>query len=277
MFFTSQSILFALSAFFAATEAQPHRHSHQHGTSKRASGVVTGRGIVYADGNTGMGALAPKLDWSTDWTAWQDNPDNNDLGTFVPQVWGLDYNNGNPQDQFLSAFLKAASGFNKGSTILGFNEPEQLGQSWMTPQTAVENWGGIDALKQSIGAKICTPCPSNGAQTGTSGTGTVTLQYQSGIDQGSQWMSEFLAAAKGKYTFDCLCMHWYGGASNSLAQDQTMIDQQVKDMVSLASQYNINDIVVAEMQRENADQEVRPSSSWVPCHEQLAYALAVRC
>ena len=146
MFFTSQSILFALSALFAATEAQPHRHAHQHGTSKRASGVVTGRGIVYADGNTGMGALSPKLEWSTDWTAWQDNPDNNDLGTFVPQVWGLDYNNGNAQDQcglqpfclspavlpltcapqtVLSAFLKASSGFNKGSTILGFNEPDQ--------------------------------------------------------------------------------------------------------------------------------------------------------
>ena len=88
-------------------------------------------------------------------------------------------------------------------------------------------------------------------------------------------MSAFLAAAKGKYTFDCLCVHWYGGASNSLAQDQSMIDQQMKDMASLASQYNINDIVVAEMQRENANQEVCPSHSCVPCHEQLAYALAV--
>ena len=106
MFFTSQSILFALSALFSATEAQPHRHSHQHGASKRASGVVTGRGIVYADGNTGMGALAPKLEWSTDWTAWQDNPNNNDLGAFVPQAWGLDYNNGNANDHCgLQAFL----------------------------------------------------------------------------------------------------------------------------------------------------------------------------
>ena len=78
-------------------------------------------------------------------------------------------------------------------------------------------------------------------------------------------MSEFLAAANGKYTFDCLCMHWYGGASNDLAQDQTMIDQQVKDMVSLASQYNIGDVVIGEMQRVNGDQEVRPSHSWVPC------------
>ena len=135
--------------------------------------------------------------------------------------------------------------------------------------------GGIDALKQSIGAKICTPCPSNGAVTGTSGTGTVTLQAQSGIDQGSQWMSEFLAAANGKYTFDCLCVHWYGGATNSLAQDQAMIDQQMKDMASLASQYNIDDIVVAEMQRENANQEVRPSHSCNPYYGQLARALAI--
>ena len=135
--------------------------------------------------------------------------------------------------------------------------------------------GGIDALKQSIGAKICTPCPSNGAVTGTSGTGTVTLQAQSGIDQGSQWMSAFLAAAKGKYTFDCLCVHWYGGASNNLAQDQSMIDQQMKDMASLASQYEIDDIVLAEMQRVNGDQEVRPSQSCVPRHEQFLWTLAI--
>ena len=82
-------------------------------------------------------------------------------------------------------------------------------------------------------------------------------------------MSEFLAAAKGKYTFDCVCVHWYGGASNNLAQDQSMIDQQMKDMASLASQYNIDDIVVAEMQRVNGDQEVCPSHYWVPYHEQL--------
>ena len=146
----------------------------------------------------------------------------------------------------------------------------------MTPQEAVANWvyipldmfhdihrltprsqGGINDLKKSIGAKVCTPCTSNGANNGTSGTGTVTLQYKSGIDQGTAWMSEFLAAASGQYTFDCVCGHWYGGANNALADDQSMIESQISEMASLAQQYGIEDIVLAEMQRVNGDQEVR--------------------
>ena len=98
MFFTSQSVLLALSVLSSA-RAQPHGHIHQHGASKRATGVVSGRGIVYADGNSGMGALGGKLTFSTDWTPWQDNPSNADLGTFVPHVWGLDNANGDPNKQ----------------------------------------------------------------------------------------------------------------------------------------------------------------------------------
>lgn len=255
MLFTSQSVFLTLSALLSAIQAQPHRHAHQHATAKRATGVVSGRGIVYADGNTGMSALSPKLDWSTDWTAWQDNPANADLGTFVPQVWGLNNPDGDSEKQFLAAFLAAASKFTHGSTILGYNEPDQVGQSWMTPQAAVDNWAGINALKTSIGAKICTPCPSNGAQNGTSGTGTVTGQYQSGIDQGNGWLAEFLAAAKGQYTFDCVCSHWYGGGSNTVAEDQAMIESQIGEAYALASQYGIEEIVLAEMQRVNGDQE----------------------
>ncbi|CAF9932880.1 MAG: hypothetical protein ALECFALPRED_005400 [Alectoria fallacina] len=255
MLFTSQSLFFALSALFSAAQAQPHGHTHHHASSKRATGVVTGRGIVYADGNSGMDALDGKLTWSTDWTPWEDNPSNADLGTFVPQVWGLNNANGNPELQFLTAFLKAASTFPANPTILGFNEPDQIGQSWMTPQEAVDNWGQINALKTSIGAKICTPCPSNGDQNGTSGTGTVTLEYQSGIDQGSAWLSEFLIAAKDQYTFDCVCAHWYGGQDNDLADDQTMIASQFTELASLASQYGISEIVISEMQRVNGDQE----------------------
>ena len=97
MLFASQSVF--ISALLSAVQAQPHRHAHQHATSKRATGVVSGRGIVYADGNTGMSALSPKLDWSTDWTAWQDNAANADLGSFVPQVWGLNNANGDSEKQ----------------------------------------------------------------------------------------------------------------------------------------------------------------------------------
>ena len=124
--------------------------------------------------------------------------------------------------------------------------------------------GGIDGLKSAKGAKVCTPCPSNGNQNGTSGTGTVTLQAQFNIDQGAAWMSSFLDDAKGKYTFDCLCAHWYGGAGNTLQQDQDMIHGQMAEYASLASQHGIPEIIISEMQRVNPDQEVRPLLPSIP-------------
>ena len=48
-----------------------------------------------------------------------------------------------------------------------------------------------------------------------------------------------------------------------------MIESQIKEYVSLASQYKIGDIVIAEMGRLNRDQEVRflfflsPSSCFI--------------
>ena len=99
MLSTSPSILFAFSALLSAVQSIPHGHGHQHAHSKRATGVVTGRGIVYADGNTGMSALDGKLTWSTDWTPWEDKPSDTDLGSFVPQVWGLDNADGDTEKQ----------------------------------------------------------------------------------------------------------------------------------------------------------------------------------
>ena len=93
---------------------------------------------------------------------------------------------------------------------------------------------------------------------GTSGVGTVTQQFQSGINQGVHWMTEFLNLAQGQYTFDCICTHWYGGAANTLDQDKSMIDAQIKAMADLASQHNIPAVVIGEMGRVNPDQEVRP-------------------
>ena len=125
-------------------------------------------------------------------------------------------------------------------------------------------------MKKSKGAKICTPCPSNGAILGTSGVGTITGQFQSGIDQGVNWMTDFLKKAQGQYTFDCLCMHWYGGTGNSLEADQGLIDSQVKAMADLADQYNIPAIVIGEMGRLNPSQEVCPPSHLPPWRSDYA-------
>lgn len=118
MLFTSSSFLFASSALLSAIHAQPyhgqpHGHTHQHATSKRASsGVVSGRGIVYAWGDTGMDALDGKLSWSTDWSGWEDAGSAN-LGAFAPQVWGLDDASNDCKNFFICASI-------------GFAIPDQL-------------------------------------------------------------------------------------------------------------------------------------------------------
>lgn len=94
MLLISSSFLFVSSALISAVHAQPHGqvhgHTHQQATSKRAStGVVSGRGIVYAYGDSGMQALDGKISWSTDWSGWAD-AQNANLGAFTPQAWGLD-------------------------------------------------------------------------------------------------------------------------------------------------------------------------------------------
>ena len=78
-------------------------------------------------------------------------------------------------------------------------------------------------------------------------------------------MTEFLAAASGHYKFDCLCTNWYGGyGAATLEADQALIEQQIGELVTLADQYGIEDIVLAEMQRPNPDQEVRSSLPLTP-------------
>lgn len=86
------------------------------------------------------------------------------------------------------------------------------------------------------------------------------MQYQSDIDQGIHWLTEFLeaaVAAKPSFTFDCICYHWYGGPTNDLTADENLIDQQIGEVASLADQYGIEDIVIGEMGRYNPVQEVR--------------------
>lgn len=42
-----------------------------------------------------------------------------------------------------------------------------------------------------------------------------------------------------------------------MAEDQSMIENQLSETYALASQYGIEEIVLAEMQRVNGDEEVR--------------------
>ncbi|KAI9066055.1 glycoside hydrolase family 128 protein [Trametes sanguinea] len=117
-----------------------------------------------------------------DWAAYK--PDAADqLGfDYWPMLWGGD------QDK-ISAFESAVtSGF--GTILLGFNEPNEEGQSNLSPVQAAELWMEYIEPKRSLGYKTCSPAVS-------------------ARPNGQQWMQQFLQACSG-CTVDYQCLHWYG-------------------------------------------------------------------
>ncbi|KAG5637051.1 hypothetical protein H0H81_005963 [Sphagnurus paluster] len=75
-------------------------------------------------------------------------------------------------------------------TVLGFNEPNQSGQSDMTPQRAAQLWQEYIQPLKPQGYSLITPACTN-------------------APSGKTWQQEFMAACKG-CSFDGLAIHWYG-------------------------------------------------------------------
>ncbi|KAI0370280.1 hypothetical protein BV20DRAFT_1075526 [Pilatotrama ljubarskyi] len=100
---------------------------------------------------------------------------------FWPMLWG------GSQDK-IDAFEKAMKP-GLGTIVLGFNEPNEQGQSNMDPQTAADLWKKHIEPKRSMGYKTCSPAMSS-------------------RPNGHKWMQDFMAACDG-CTVDYQCVHWY--------------------------------------------------------------------
>ncbi|TFK56114.1 glycoside hydrolase [Heliocybe sulcata] len=150
---------------------------------------------VVSSGNTGSGKIG--LAWpnggddslknyKTDKTKWlytwsPDIPDEaRSLGfEVVPMLWGE-----NQVSEFSQKVVKGYANY-----VLGFNEPDQSGQSNMTPQRAADLWKQyIDPL-QYQGYKLISPAVTS-------------------APYGKTWMQQFFAACDSCH-FDALAMHWY--------------------------------------------------------------------
>jgi len=118
-------------------------------------------------------------------TSWYYNWNSNDpcpgSVEYVPMVWS-------DAQKFTDPISNLKS---KGyTTLLGFNEPDNKGQSNMSPQRALDAWPKLMQSGLRLGSPACTE----------SGTPT--------------WLKTFMAGAKAKnYTVDFLAVHWYGDCS----------------------------------------------------------------
>ncbi|PKX95536.1 glycoside hydrolase family 128 protein [Aspergillus novofumigatus IBT 16806] len=158
--------------------AAPHGHQHRH-VEKRSS---TKRGAAYNDVSA-VQALGSdgSISWAYDWNMLASGTLPSGV-EFVPMLWGSKMFGG-----WLSAIETALA---SGSTyILGFNEPDNSGQS-------------------AIGkAKLVSPGVTNSGSAG----------------QGLDWMNNFLQSCT-----DCgisaLAVHWYG---NSAEEFKVFVNQAI--------------------------------------------------
>ncbi|KAF7966055.1 hypothetical protein HWV62_40244 [Athelia sp. TMB] len=160
----------------------------------------TKKGLSY---NTASYTNAFNLAWAYN---WGENP-NADTGTaadtgslrpgveFTPMLWGSDATNWT-----VAADAAIAAG---AKHLLGFNEPDNAGQSNITPATAAQLW--IEHMEPYAGkVKLVGPAVTNGG--------------------GVQWLQQFLGNCT-ECTIDAIAMHWYDSAtfagSGTVAQQQS--------------------------------------------------------
>ncbi len=132
-----------------------------------------------------------KVSWFYNWTP-RDGGVTAPGVQFVPMVWG-------PTD-INAAALQAAKQSNSG-TLLGFNEPDNGGESNMTTQQALDLWPQLEAT----GMRLGSPAVSWGAE------------------RSDGWFADFMAGAqKHKLRVDFIAVHIYAedfgaNAVNNLA------------------------------------------------------------
>lgn len=113
--------------------------------------------------------------------------------SFIPMLWGTDSVHTSHWD---SDVTKALAGGAKA--IFSFNEPDNAGQSNMSPQDAAN--GHIQYINKYAGqALIGAPAVTNSGNPG----------------EGIQWLSNFMTACNGQCRVDFCNVHWYSEAQYS--------------------------------------------------------------
>ncbi|KAI0092786.1 glycosyl hydrolase catalytic core-domain-containing protein [Irpex rosettiformis] len=84
------------------------------------------------------------------WSPWAGNYPNG--LSFAPMLWG---------DKQITPWLQLITGNGNGAYALSFNEPDQSGQSNMSPQHAVDLWWQYMEPKKNQGYRLVSPATTN--------------------------------------------------------------------------------------------------------------------
>jgi hypothetical protein len=197
------------------------------GTSDASAPGDAGDGSAGADGapeaDAGDGGLQPykgvansacadlaslRVSW---WYNWTLSSGGCAASQFVPMIWGHAGN-----EQSLTGIASEVAGIAGGGhrSVLGFNEPDNTGQSNMSVTTAISLWPSFNEPSLRIGSPA------------TQGNGT-----------GLTWIKSFLsqvdADTSGKLRVDFVATHWYGWNAGSCDAKAANLESWIKQIEAI--------------------------------------------
>ncbi|ESK92058.1 glycosyl hydrolase 53 domain-containing protein [Moniliophthora roreri MCA 2997] len=154
---------------------------------KRARAVTNSSkaGLAWPGGDEALGQYltTDKVSWYYSWSP-QSGVKSTEL-EYVPMLWGK-----NQVEEFNATINQTITNLNV-KAILGFNEPQEKGQSNLTPQEGADLWRTyLEPLRSSRNVRLGSPAPSS-------------------APSGKVWIQEFLEACNGGCTVDFIAMHYY--------------------------------------------------------------------
>ncbi len=126
------------------------------------------------------------VSWYYNWTPNPNCPENENV-EFVPMIWSEKYLVDDNYEKYLIPLIGSDY-----AALLGYNEPNWLGQAEMTVDMALQYWPMLEETGLRLGS------PSTTGRTGL------------------DWTIEFMKGARTRgYRIDFLALHWYGDCSNT--------------------------------------------------------------
>jgi len=164
--------------FLPAVVASPPRISSREVNSTGKAGLAWANGPY---NNMAQYLTTGKVQW---YYTWSPSSVGSQRIEFVPMLWGQ-----NQVSAWESSINHTISSL-KVTHVLGFNEPQQPGQSNMTPAEGASLWKAQIQPLKSRGILLGSPAPSS-------------------APSGKQWLLDFLTECDGGCTLDFIAMHWY--------------------------------------------------------------------
>ncbi|KAF8893565.1 glycoside hydrolase [Infundibulicybe gibba] len=157
--------------------------AYSTGNIPRATSNTSKAGLAWPNGNTvdiTQFQQTAKISW---YYTWSPGSVKTNL-EFVPMLWG-------PKSvgDFSSQINQSISE-NNVKAVLGMNEPQEAGQSNLTPEAGAEMWKTYLEPLRAQGVRLGSPAPSS-------------------APSGKTWLQAFLTACAGNCTVDFIALHYY--------------------------------------------------------------------